>query len=88
MNWSTALPDWEKRIVAGGSMIPCKPLFDDEANAALEVFKDLRIVDAPGRPTFGEAGDQWVFDFVAAIFGAYDAEAGKRLITEFFLCVA
>jgi phage terminase large subunit-like protein len=38
------------------------------------VFKQLRIVDAPGSPTFGEVCEQWVFDFVAAIFGAYDAE--------------
>jgi phage terminase large subunit-like protein len=38
------------------------------------VFKALRIVDAPGSPTFGESCDQWVFDLVASIFGAYDAE--------------
>lgn len=88
MDWSTALPDWEQRIVAGRSMVPCKPLFHDEAAAALDVFKSLRVVDVAGSPTFGEAGEDWIFDFVAAIFGAYDAEQGKRLIREFFLCVS
>ncbi len=88
MNWSTACPDWAERIVAGLPLVPGKPLFPTEAAAALDVFKALRIVDAPGRPTFGEAGEAWVFDFVEAVFGAYDPERGERLINEFFLCVA
>lgn len=87
-HWSTACPDWEARIVAKRSLIPFAPLFPDEAEDALEVFKALRIVDAPGSPTFGEACEQWVFDFVAAIFGAYDAESGKQLIREFFLLIS
>lgn len=88
MDWSTACPDWHKRIVARRSLIPCKPLFADEAAAALDVFKSLHLVDVAGSPTFGEAGDDWIFDFVAAVFGAYDPETGKRLIREFFLCVS
>lgn len=88
MEWSTACKDWQKRIVAGRSLVPCKPLFPDEAAAALDVFKALRIVDVAGSPTFGEAADVWVFDFVAAVFGAYDPEAGKRLIREFLLAVS
>jgi phage terminase large subunit-like protein len=68
--------------------MPCEPLFPDEAEAALNVFKSLIVVDVTGSPTFGECASDWIFDFVAAVFGAYDAEAGKRLIREFFLCVA
>lgn len=85
--WTTACPDWEARLIAGESIIPA-PIYPDEAARALEIFKSLRVVDLPGKPTFGECSDQWVFDFVAAIFGAYDAESGNQLIREFFLLIS
>lgn len=88
MEWSTACPDWADRIVARRSLIPFDPLFPDEAASALAVFDALRMVDAPGSPTMGEVSRPWVREFVAAIFGAYDPEVGRRLITEFFLLVS
>lgn len=86
MEWSTACPDWAEKLKTGESLIP-PPIFPDEAESALEVFKQLRIVDAPGSPTFGEVSGQWVFDLVASIFGAYDRNTGKRLITEWFVMI-
>lgn len=85
--WTTACPDWESRLVARESIIP-PPIYPEQAARALEIFKQLRVVDLPGRPTFGECADQWVFDFVAAIFGAYDAETGRQLIREFGLLIS
>src|SRR6478735_3744181 len=86
--WSTACLDWEDRIINRQSLIPFAPLYPTEADAALAVFKSLRICDLPGKPTFGEVSEQWVFDFVAAIFGATDPESGKQKINEFFLCIS
>lgn len=87
MEWSTACPDWAERLKNGESIIP-KPIFQDQADHALAIFKELRVVDLPGKPTFGECSDQWVFDFVAAIFGAYDADTGNQLIREFYLLIS
>lgn len=87
LNWSTSCPDWEKRIVKGQSLIPCEPLFQDEADMALDVFKSLIVADVMGQPTMGEITKPWVFEFVASIFGAYDEEQSRRLITEFFLLI-
>jgi len=88
MNWTTACKDWEKRIMAGKSLIPSPPLFPQEADSALSVFKDLRLMDVLNRPTLGEAGRPWLFDFVGSIFGSYDAAAGRRLINEYFLLIS
>ncbi|MNO89233.1 Phage Terminase [compost metagenome] len=87
MQWHTACPDWAERLVAGQSIIP-PPLYPDQAAQALSIFKHLRVVDLPGKPTFGECSDQWVFDFVAAIFGGYDAQTGQQLIREVLLLIS
>lgn len=88
VEWTTACPDWEERIIGNRSLIPFDPLFPDEADAALEVFSDLHIVDLPGRPTIGQACRPWLFGLPRALFGAYDAHSGKRLIREYMLLVA
>jgi len=87
MEWSTACPDWADRLREGRSIIPA-PIFPDQAEQALAIFKELKVVDLPGRPTFGECSDPWVFDFVSAVFGAYDAETGKQLIRKFYLLIS
>ena len=88
MIWSTALPDWRERIVQGAGLIPCPPLYADEAAASMEVFDALRIVDAPGQPTMGEAAMPWVRDFAASIFGALNPDTGRRMIREFFMLIS
>nr|WP_288355821.1 terminase large subunit [uncultured Pseudomonas sp.] len=88
MKWSTSCTDWERRIVARESLIPQGPLFPDQAEEALNVFGQLRMVDATGSPLMCETVRPWVNEFVAAIFGAYDAETGRRMITEFLLLIS
>ena len=87
MEWSTACADWETRIVERRPIVP-EPLFRDQAEEALAIFKGLRIVDVPGQPTFGEACEEFVFDFVRVIFGAYDPSQARQLINEFFLLIS
>lgn len=88
MDWSTSCTDWERRIVAGEPLITFPPLFPAEAEQAMAVFRDLVLVDVAGGPTFGDLARPWVMDFATAIFGAYDHEAGRRLIREFLLLIS
>lgn len=74
--------------MAGQSLISMPPLFPEEAHEAMDIFRELRIVDALGHPTMGEASRPWVNEFVSSIFGAYNCETGRRLITEFFLLIS
>lgn len=87
MNWNTSCKNWEQKILSAESLIP-PPLFPQEADNALFVFKELRLVDVLNRPTYGEVGRKWVFDFVGSIFGSYDIETGRRLISEYFLLIS
>jgi phage terminase large subunit-like protein len=86
--WDTACKDWEQRLLSRQGLITFPPLFQTEADNALRILNELRIVDVPGSPTFGEAARPWVSEFAASIFGAYDPKSHRRLITEFFLCVS
>lgn len=86
--WTTACPDWERRIIARESLIPCDPLFPDQAAEGLRIFGELIAVDVTGSPKFGQISRKWVLDTVAAIFGAYDSDTGRRLIREVFLLIS
>ena len=86
--WSTACPDWKERIIGRKSLIPFSPLYQEPAEMALRIFKQLRLVDVPGEPMMGEVTREWVYEFVAAIFGAYEPTSGVRLIQEFFLLIS
>lgn len=87
-SWTTSCPDWERRIVARKSLVPLAPLFPEVAADAMDVFSALRMMDADGSPTMGEACLPWVMDLVKALFGAYDPERRRRLITNYFLMVS
>lgn len=86
--WTTSCLDWERRIVARKSLVPLTPLFPDMAADAMDVFSALRMMDADGSPTMGEACLPWVMDLVTVLFGAYDPERRRRLITNYFLMVS
>lgn len=83
-DWSTALPDWEDRILTGRTLVPDFPLFESESARALRVFKRLKLPDVIGTPTMAEACGEWFFPIVAALFGSYDPERNIRMIQEVF----
>lgn len=85
---TTACPDWERRIVSQESLIPGGPLFPAEAASALAVLDELRVVDMPGSPRFGDIARPWVREFAASVFGAYDPDTGRRLIREWLLLIS
>lgn len=88
MEWSTACPDWERRIVARESLIPCGPLFPEVAADAWDRCSNFRLTDVAGQPLLGEAALPWLREFVMAVFGAEDPETGRRHINEFLLMVS
>lgn len=88
MNWTTALPDWESRIVKSESLIPFEPLYPEQASRALDIFGSLKMVDAAGSPYMSDAVLPWVNGFVGAIFGAYNHEEGRRVVNEFLLLIS
>lgn len=73
--------------MAGDSLIPA-PLYPAEAEAALAVFDELRVVDVPGRPRMADCTKPWTRNFVASIFGALDPETGRRRISEWLLLIS
>lgn len=88
MEWTTACPDWQRRIVARESLIACPPLFPSVAQDAWNVCSNFQMTDVVGQPLLGDASLPWLRDFVMAVFGAEDPEAGRRHINEFMLMVS
>lgn len=87
--WTTALPDWEDRIVKGQSLMPVGPLFPEVAADALDVFNSLTLKDAPNGPELmGSLCRPWVTEIVETLFGAQNPETKRRHITQYFLCIS
>lgn len=86
--WTTACPDWERRIVARESLIACPPLFPEVAQEAWARCGSFVLTDVMGQPLLGDASLPWLRDFVMAVFGAEDPETGRRHINEFMLMVS
>ena len=87
MEWTTSCIDWERRIVAGESLIVSPPLFPDVADEAWEICSSFILTDVTGHPTIGQASRPWLRDLVRTIFGAENPE-GRRLINEYLLMVS
>jgi phage terminase large subunit-like protein len=85
--WETACLDWEKRLLAGRSLVPELPLFEEEAALAERVFNRLKLPDVIGQPCMKEAAGDWFRSIVRALFGAYDPATNRRMVQEFFLLV-
>lgn len=83
----TACTNWRERIIAGESLIP-PPLYPTEADAALDIFKMLRVADMAYCPTMGEVCRPWIFDFVRSVFGAFNEQTARREQSEWFLSVS
>lgn len=88
--WTTALPDWEKRLLSGGSLLPVGPLFPNGRiyQQSMRIFNELHLVDVIGRPTIEEACRPWIKDFSSVVFGSLNEETGRRLIRYFMLHVS
>ena len=87
MEWSTACPDWERRIVQRESLIASPPLFPHLADEAWAICSEFRLKDL-GYQRLGDVSLPWLQDFVKAVFGAEDPETGRRHINEFMLMVS
>jgi phage terminase large subunit-like protein len=86
--WDTACPDWAERLANGQPIVPIKLPCPERAARAIKIFKRLRLLDVPGSPRLGEICAPWVFQFVAAMFGAYDTIEQRQIAREAFLLIA
>lgn len=84
LDWDTSLPDWERRIMAGDSLVPPLPLFQEEADRAERIFRRLRVPDMHGLPRMEDVAGPWLYPIVRAIFGSFNPETNRRMIQEYF----
>lgn len=87
MEFDLSCRDWRERLKTGRSLVPDLPIDRAEGDRAVAVFKKLRLADVPGTPALGDAGGQWFFDIVRALFGSLDPVTKARAIRELFLLV-
>ncbi len=85
--WDTSCLDWEKRFLAGEQLVPELPLYADEADRAVRVFRRLRLPDVIDTPRIGEVCGDWICPIVASMFGSYNVDVNERMIQEYFLLV-
>lgn len=86
--WDLSCPDWEARLRAGVPPIrDGLPIHAAGGDRAVAIFKKLRLADVPGNPAMAEAGDEWIFAIVRALFGSLDPVTRERAIRELFLLV-
>lgn len=83
-DWSFACPDWEAKLRTGRTPIPDLPLDPVQAEVAVALFDKLRIPNAKGQPTMGEAAGEWMRDIVRAAFASIDPATGERRVGEIF----
>jgi phage terminase large subunit-like protein len=88
MSWDLSCSDWETRLREGRSLVPDLPLDFVAGDRAVKVFQKLRLSDVPSTPMLGEAGGEWFFDIVRALFGSIDPVTRERYIQEIFVLVA
>lgn len=84
---SFAVPDWERRLFAGESLLPDLPLNARMAAKGVRAFNMLRLADVVGTPTLEHAGAEWFRDIVRVVFGSYDPATKARFLRELFVLV-
>ena len=87
MEWTTACPDWESRIVQRKSLIASPPLYPSLAEEAWAICSEFKLKDL-GYQRLGDVSLPWLRDFVMTVFGAEDPDTGRRHINEFLLMVS
>ena len=86
--WDLSCPDWERKLLAGESLIPANlPLDRDLVATAQGIFTKLRIPDVPGTPRLADVAGQWILDIVAVLFGSLDRATQVRMVRGLFLLV-